>query len=190
MPQNKVVAVTGGIGSGKSTVMNILKTNNKLCVSCDELNSKLLKDANYLIGLERLFPYAFINGKFDKPKLKERIFTDEAERKKLNSYSHCMIKSKLTEELKKISDSDVFVEVPILNQTDFESIFDEIWVVMSDKNLREKRISVRDSVNTDFANKIISTQTDEYVFSKPTKFIFNNGSIVELENQINGLLNT
>lgn len=190
MPQNKkVIAITGGIGSGKSTVMNILRNNNKICISCDELNSKLLQDANYLCGLKELFPSAFDCEKLNKIKLKEKVFTDENERKKLNSYSHNMIKIKLKEELNKISNFDVYVEVPILNQTDFESIFDEIWVVSSDKSLREKRICTRDSIDSDFADKIISTQTDNYFFNKPTRFIFNNESITELQNQVIRLLN-
>ena len=72
MNQNKTnIAITGQIGSGKSTVCNILREIGEECLDCDEINRKLLQNTEYLIGLKRLFPSVFYNDVFCKNKLKD-----------------------------------------------------------------------------------------------------------------------
>ena len=78
------VALTGGIGSGKSYIMKIFESLGAKTVYADMLNSELMEDEEYLKGLEELFPDCFSGGKPDKRAIRARIFSSEEERKKLN----------------------------------------------------------------------------------------------------------
>ena len=63
------VAITGGIGSGKSTVSDMLRKMGKTVYDADKINAELLTDESYLEKLRANFPEAFTNGEFDKKKL-------------------------------------------------------------------------------------------------------------------------
>ena len=65
----KKVAITGGIGSGKSTVSEIIKKSGYPVFSCDEIYGELLSDTAYIETLRTRFPSAVRNGKIDKKQL-------------------------------------------------------------------------------------------------------------------------
>ena len=188
MKQNKKIAITGEIGSGKSLVRKILEEQGEMCFDCDEINRELLKDNEYISGISQIFPDAVINDKLNKNILKNIIYNSEKERTKLNLYAHPRIKIKLMEKLKDVNDSRVFVEVPLLNQTDFVNIFDEIWVIYSDEMLKLKRLLDRDRVSKDVIIAQMKTQNSNYNFNIKTIFIENNCSIEELKHKIYNLL--
>ena len=71
------IAVTGGIGSGKSTVIKFLQKRGCAVFSCDEIYKNLLLDKAYIEKLQNLFPTAVVNGKVDTKKLSKIIFNDE-----------------------------------------------------------------------------------------------------------------
>jgi dephospho-CoA kinase len=187
MKRNERIAITGGIGSGKSFVADILSGMGENCISCDDLNAGLLAEKEYLAGLRKIFPDAFIGDVLDKAAVKKEIFSSEEKRRAVNEYAHKKIKERMLAEMEKYS-GRIFVEVPILNQTDFDVIFDRIWVVESEKNKRVERIMKRDGVNAEFAEKQIFAQPEKYDFRVKTEFIHNDGNAENLKNQINALL--
>ena len=79
------IAIIGGIGSGKSTVLQILKNKGYDVLSCDEVNSKLICDKEYLKRLNETFVGAVVNGKLDKKVLSSIVFNSKSELDKLNS---------------------------------------------------------------------------------------------------------
>ena len=71
------VAITGGIGSGKSTVSDMLRKMGKTVYDADKINAELLTDESYLEKLRANFPEAFTGGELDKKKLAETIFSSD-----------------------------------------------------------------------------------------------------------------
>ena len=68
-PMEKIyIAITGGIGSGKSSVAEIIRTMGFPVFSCDNINRELMKDAKYIEEIKILFPTAIENGKIVKEK--------------------------------------------------------------------------------------------------------------------------
>ena len=79
----KRIAITGGIGSGKSLVCKLLVESGEICFSCDEISKKLWLEEEYLLGLSNLFPSACIDGKIDKKLLSALVFSDVSALKKI-----------------------------------------------------------------------------------------------------------
>jgi dephospho-CoA kinase len=73
------IAITGGIGSGKSTVLNLIQELGYPVFSCDEIYRVLRKSEDYLLGLKELFPQIFVNNSADFKKLSQIVFNDKNE---------------------------------------------------------------------------------------------------------------
>lgn len=189
MSQNKkMIAVTGQIGSGKSTLCGILRDAGETCFSCDAINKELLTQKNYLEGLKHLFPDVFDGDFFCKEKLRNLIYENENERQKLNKYSHSRIKYELLRMIDECDKQRVFVEVPLLNQTDFTVLFDEIWVVVANEKMRTRRLMIRDHSTMEFIQRQIASQHETTEYSVRVEIIQNNGDMEELRNKVNELL--
>ena len=89
------IAITGGIGSGKSVVVTLLKESGYAVFSCDEIYKEIILSRKYVQKIEELFPEAVVNGQIDRKKLGEIVFADEEKRKHLNTLSHPIIMQSL-----------------------------------------------------------------------------------------------
>ena len=107
------IAVTGGIGSGKSTVCRILQEQGYPVFSCDEINRALWQEKDYLDGLRTRFPSCFTDGKPDKKALSALVFSDRKALERLNAYAHPRIYARLKEQMESVG-RDCFAEVPLL----------------------------------------------------------------------------
>jgi dephospho-CoA kinase len=110
----KKIAITGGIGSGKSTVSNILKVKGYPVYSCDEIYAELVNSKIYIDEIKKVFPTAVKQGKIDKKCLAEIIFSDKQERTRLNEIAHPLIMQTLLARMNESDSQIVFAEVPLL----------------------------------------------------------------------------
>ena len=90
MKQNNIkIAVTGGIGSGKSTVANIIKEQGYAVFSCDEIYNELLRDEAFIKKLTQKFGTEILTDeRLNKPKLAQIVFNDEKKLEELNGITH------------------------------------------------------------------------------------------------------
>ena len=109
----KKIALTGGIGSGKSTVLSILKQMGYPVYSCDEIYREILESQAYVKKVEALFPSCIESGRINRGKLAEIVFKDEEKRKKLNALAHPLIMKTLIERMESEPNLSV-AEVPLL----------------------------------------------------------------------------
>ena len=141
MKQNKKIAVTGGIGSGKTLFCNILKSMGYDVFSCDDIYAEILQEETYLSLLIKNFPDCFPNGKFNKKILSERIFKNREDKKTLESLAHPLILQRL---LKKMEDKEiVFAEVPLLFEGGYEELFDCVIALVRNKEDRIEAVKKR-----------------------------------------------
>ena len=132
-----IVALCGGIGSGKSAVAEILRGLGAHTLSADSINAELLKDPAYLVKLRKLFPEAFVAGdEPDKKKIREIIFSDEERRKKLNGLAHGEIMAEIAR--RAAGRELVFVEIPLLAEAGAKNIADKICFVRAPREARAR----------------------------------------------------
>lgn len=143
----KRIAITGGIGSGKSTVRNLIKDRGFPAFSCDEIYAELINDRQYIEKITAMFPEVVQNGEIDKKCLSKIVFADATARKRLEDVAHPLIMQKLLHLIDKKTHGLVFAEVPLLFEGGYQNLFDAIIVVVRDKEERIASVQQRDSVS-------------------------------------------
>lgn len=180
------IALTGGIGSGKSAVMDIIASHGYNVVSSDKINDALLQNPDYIEKIANTFPSALVENKIDKRVLAKIVFNNNKERKKLNQIAHPIIRNLALE----MSDYHGlnFVEVPLLFECGFENDYDKVAVVTADLETRIARVQSRDNRPITEIKSIINSQIKSYNGKKIDYTIDNNGTLEQLTEQVEIML--
>ena len=181
MQNNFKFAITGGIGSGKSTVAEIIRRQNYAVFSCDAIYEELLRDKEFLNNLSREFGEVIKpDGTLDRRKLSEKVFNDKAALVRLNAITHPAIMEEVFKRSKGIKIS--FTEVPLLFESGLEGDFDGVIVVLRDINERISSVSKRDEIDAESVNLRIKSQFN-YENNDFAKYyvIHNDGKFDDLE---------
>lgn len=193
MEKNIKIAITGGIGSGKSTVCDLIQSMGYTVISCDKITAELYENAKVLRGIKKLFPTA-VKGLFklkaQKAEIAKIIFSDKQKYDQLNDFIMPMIKEILFDRLNMHS-GIVFAEVPLLYEANLKDEFDQVIVVTRDKEKRIKSVMER-SLLTDtqvLLRMNMQINYDDINFSNE-KIIENNGDLLNLKEKTVNLLNT
>lgn len=182
MKQSKKIAVTGGIGSGKSTVMKIIAGKGYPIFSCDEIYSQLTSDRDFLNILRHSFGDILnSDGTLDRKKLSEIVFNNPAKLAELDKITHPAI----YKEMFRMADEAggiCFCEVPLLFESRAESLFDGVIIVMRNEEQRIKSVTARDKLPEQDVKKRISNQFDYNSADFAMYYVIhNNGDLSELE---------
>lgn len=187
----KKIAITGVIASGKSEVCKIIENLGEEVIYTDKINNELLNDKDYQQKLLLIFPNCIKNDKVDKSIIRQEILQNDDKRKALNSLAHREIKLKVEKIVKKINKKTIFVEIPLIVESNMVEYFDEIWCVVTDYNTKVDRIIKRDKVTEKDAEKIIAAQKkDSELIAISNKVIHNNGNLNKLEEEVKELVCT
>ena len=179
----KRVAITGGIGSGKSAVTAILRSLGAKVIVADEINARLLNDPEYIEHIRNRFPCAVHNNVINRKELADIVYHDEAKREELMSLAHPRIFKRMFEE--GVCSELSFYEIPLFTKTPFS--FDEIWFVNAPMPLRVERIVHRDKVTEDLAKRVIDLQEGESVLLEKADFVIENvGNLDALRESVKG----
>lgn len=178
------VAVTGGIGAGKSEFMRAVKELGIRTYSADEINAELLRDKRYIEKLSAAFPLAVKDGKVDKAALRKEVFSDEKKRKTLNALAHPEIRRKIEE-----ITGDAVVEVPLLFESGMTDLFDRVIVVTAAEDVRINRIVSTRNISKDLAKNIIKNQaTDDERIKRADYVAINDGTRKDLYEQAKNII--
>lgn len=187
----KKIAITGNIGTGKSTVLKILQDLGFLTFSCDSVVKELYEDPEIkkrvvdIFGKEILESY----GKLNKRKILEKISENQELKKKLEDLFHPLVKEKLLEFIK-INEGEkvLFFEIPLLFEVGWEDLFDEVWVVSCSEKVQKERI-LKKGLNERLGEKILKMQLPlKEKEKKAHRVIFSEKSFEDLEKEIRGML--
>ena len=189
MTQSNVkIAVTGGIGSGKSTVLNFLRELGFKVISLDNVYKQLLKESDFKKLIAAEFGNVFSSdGSLDRNKLAEMVFSDSEKLIKLNNLTHPLIYKRAFEQAQNFK--LCFFEVPLLFEEGGESKFDEVIVIVRDTENRIKSVELRDNLSEDEVKIRINRQFD-YNIDKLSKYyvIHNNGNLNDLSMEIEAVV--
>ena len=177
----KKIAITGGIGSGKSTVLREISKMGYPVFSCDEIYKEIMLSQAYVEKIYEKFPQCIKDGTIDRKILSEIVFQNEKARKVLNDIAHPLIMQTLFQRMNSSSSNLVFAEVPLLFEGDYENLFDNVIVVLRDTNDRVKALIERDHTSEEKIKNRINTQFD--YFSEQAKLRYKNCNAYILNNK-------
>jgi dephospho-CoA kinase len=181
------VAVTGGAGSGKTSVCNRLKALGVKVISADEMARKAVTPGSEaLTKITRYFGDAVLldDGTLNRKMLRRMITDDDSARLALERFLHYEI-TKLIHKNVVCAEKEgchlVVIEVPLLFELNMKERFDWVVVVSADKELRVKRLMERDQTSRDAAEDLINVQMpDEEKIGRADYVVWNEGSMEKL----------
>lgn len=183
------IAITGGIGSGKSTVSNIIKEEGYVVFSCDAIYAELLCDKSFADSLADVFgAEIFLDGILNRKKLSDIVFNDVSALQKLNELSHPAVIKRAIGKMEGLPLS--FCEVPLLFENGYENMFDGIIVVLRDTKKRINSVIKRDNLSVEEIEARIKAQFD-YDNNNFTKYyvIHNDNDLTQLRRNTLNILN-
>lgn len=187
----KKIAITGSLGTGKSTILKILQNLGFSTFSCDEVVKNLYKDPDIQKKIIKIFGKEIlsIDGKLNKKKILEKILENNKLKEKLESFFHPLVKEKLLEFMKKRKkEKIIFAEVPLLFEAGWEDLFDEIWVITCSPLTQKERI-LKKGLEEKLGKKLLKLQLPLKEKEKRAhKIIFSEKSFEELEKEIKEML--
>lgn len=186
MSKKKVIGLTGSMGSGKSMAASIIREYYPV-LDCDKVNRDLLKknQAGYLALLAAGFDFLDDKGEIDKPKMASVIFNDETLREKVESILHPLIFKEMETWISKQNAPLIFVEMPLLFEIGAQSHFDEVWCVVSDREISLKRLEEGRNISFKEALARWNAQlSPELKMASSTYVIYNNGTVEQLRQQL------
>lgn len=191
-----LVGLTGGIGSGKSTVINYFKELGITCYQADDEAKKLMNSDKGLIKkIKNSFGDSiYINSKLDRKKLSAIVFTDKQKLELLNSIVHPYVNRNFENYCKGLEDIYIIKEVAIIFEIGTQNKFDKIILVRAPKEDRVKRIINRDKCNRQDAINRINNQIADDDKIDQCDFIIDNINLEEISNKVlkihNSILNS
>lgn len=193
----RTIGITGGIGAGKSQVLEFLSNHYACRVLYTDLIAKRLEEpgeACYrqvvnLLGEEILEN----DGKINNKKMAEAIFHNPSKLEGINRILHPAVmdyvKQEIAREREKGELSYLFVEAALLIECGYDRILDEIWYVYASEKTRRERLKASRGYSDEKVDAIFEKQLSEAIFRKNcSETIRNDGTIEELEQECKRLL--
>ena len=188
----KVIGLTGSIASGKSTVSAKLKELGYYVIDCDDIGHRILKKARvgyYPVVAEFGEEILDSIGHIDRKKLGQIIFNDKSKKEKLNQILHPIIKDLVKKEIDAYYHGLIFLDCPLLFETDFHELCDETVVVYVNMDTQIHRLMARDGITFPEALKKIYAQMSMDEKLELADYVIDNcHSLGDLDWQIKQLL--
>ena len=190
----KIIGITGGIASGKSTVTNFLRKQGFQVVDADALVHQLQKPGGHLFeALVQHFGQEIIleNGELNRPLLASLIFSNPEEREWSKQIQGEIIREELATLRDQLTQTEAifFMDIPLLFEQDYSAWFDETWLVYVDRDVQVERLMRRDHLSKDEAESRLAAQWPiENKKDLASHILDNNGNQNQLLSQVHILL--
>ena len=186
-----VIGLTGGIGTGKTSVSNILSSLGASMINADKIGHKIYEpNSEGWMEVVNAFGKEILNENLEinRKKLGSIVFKDKKYLDQLNSITHPRIYSEIESELQTLSNKSVdvsVVEAALLIEAKWTSLADQVWITVSKENTIYKRLEKRDGLNIEAIKARISSQMPSKEKLKFADVIIkNDSSIKDLEKEV------
>ena len=196
----RFIGITGGVGAGKSAVLDYLNEDKRYMVLlADEVAHDLMEPGTKCYDrLKKEFLEEDIYlpaGGFDRNKLAQVIFSDDDKRKRLNEIVHPSVKEFVIETVEKAQKegivSIVFFEAALLIEDKYYEKCDELWYIYTSEDNRRKRLKENRGYTDEKIDNIFDSQLKDEQFRQYCQVIIdNNGSIDDTRKQVDLALST
>ena len=190
----KIIGITGGIASGKSTVTNFLRQKGFQVVDADALVHQLQKPGGRLYQvLVQHFGQDIVseNGELNRPLLASLIFSNTEEREWSKQIQGEIIREELATLRDQLAQTEsiFFMDIPLLFEQDYSAWFDETWLVYVEPDVQMERLMKRDQLSKDLAiSRLLAQWSLEEKKGLASQVIDNNGNQDLLLTQVSILL--
>lgn len=183
------IGLTGGIGSGKTTVRKIFQTLAIETICADEIAHQILNEPLIISEIQIKFGTSIIidDCAIDRRKLRSLIFNDNENKKWLENLIHPIIRKKIISLLENSKSKYTVIEIPLLSKKTihFYPYLREIISIISDKSSRIRRVKIRDDVSEKSITRVMDQQITDYERNKISTYVINNNeSIKNLKDKI------
>ncbi|AXQ79113.1 dephospho-CoA kinase [Streptococcus chenjunshii] len=191
---SKVIGITGGIASGKTTVVEEIRRAGYKVIDADQVVHDLQAKGGrlYKILVDWLGEGILNdNGELDRLKLAELIFSSPHYLKKSAQLQNPVIRQELSRRCEQMAQTEniFFMDIPLLIEQDYIDWFDEIWLVYVEKGTQIQRLMARNGYSQEEANKRLASQMpliEKVAYADAV--IDNNGRLENLQKQVAQLL--
>jgi len=184
------VGLSGGVGSGKSTVSALLAEHGATVIDADALAREVVEPGTegYAAVVARFGDAVVADGRLDRPALAKIVFNDEQARADLNAIVHPLV-GRRTAELMAAAAPDAIVvyDVPLLVESNMAAGFDRVVIVEAPVELRVQRLQGRGMPEPDARARIAAQASDEQRRAVADEIVDNSGTRQQLEAQVDAL---
>lgn len=160
----RVIGLTGGIATGKSTVSNYLLSLGIPVIDADLISREVVEPGQpgLLKLLQKFGPEILTqDGQLNRPALAQKLFHNEAVRQQVNQLLHPLIYDTMFERVAAFQsqgEAVVFLDIPLLFETQTKNLFDDIWLVYVPETIQLERLMKRDQLSQEAAVARIASQ--------------------------------
>ncbi len=183
-----VIGVTGGVGTGKSTILSILESDyDAKIILADDVCRDLMEpgESCYQPIIDELGEEVLTDGPgspFNRARIAEIVFNDDAKRDKINSITHPLVKEEIIRMIDQYNIEGVkyiIVESAIIIEAKYLDILDELWVVITDYWERVDRLISSRHYTIKKINEIIAAQMSDEEYISYADFVIDNSETLE-----------
>ncbi|MCG6886316.1 MAG: dephospho-CoA kinase [Proteobacteria bacterium] len=185
------IGLTGGIGSGKSTVSDIFSQLGVPVIDMDVIARQVVEPGSpALTEITETFGTSILNqdGCLDRQLLRQRIFESDSDRRKLETILHPLIRAETERQLAELQAAYCIIVIPLLAESGLQTFVDRVLVIDTAESLQLKRLMARDRVSDSEAQKILDAQAPrESRLQIANDVICNDGDLASLQKEVRQL---
>ena len=178
----KVIGVTGGVGAGKSTVLNYIQKscNCRIIFSDKVANDIKLKGQSCYEPIVELLSEEILgdDGEIDKKKMAAKIFSDDKLLKQVNEILHPAVNNYIFGDIEKEKTRTVldylFIEAALLIENGYDKVVDELWYIYADEDVRRERLKASRGYSDEKIDDILKGQLSDEEFRRYADFVIDN----------------
>ena len=183
-----IIGVTGGVGTGKSTILKILQEEyDAVIIIADDVSRELMMpgEASYEAALAYFGPEILTDGEgseIDRAKLAEIVFHDEEKLKALNSMNHPLVKERINSLIREYEEEGkdlIVIETAILIQAGYLELIDELWVIYTAYSTRVERLMASRGYSQEKIDSIIGSQLSDEEMREYADLVIDNSYSIE-----------
>ncbi|MFM2127112.1 MAG: hypothetical protein RL287_590 [Actinomycetota bacterium] len=184
------VALTGGIGSGKSTVAEMLQECGAIVIDSDQLSRDVIERGTpgYESVLAEFGDEILTDGEINRAALAEIVFKDQKKRELLEGIIHPLVRDRAESLMRNVPNNSIVVnQIPLLVETDGAKRFDYIITVSASEDVRRKRLIERGMKEYEIAKRLQAQVDDRAREAIADHVLTNNGSLDDLQRSVEDL---
>ena len=181
------VALTGGIGSGKSSAAEIFAALGAVVVDSDEIARKVLDRESVGFGevVAAFGDQILAAGEIDRKKLGQLVFSDPKERKKLEQITHPLIRKEFERIIKNVPENSIVInQIPLLAESKYDYKFDYVIAISAPIEVRKNRLLERGMKSYEIEQRLAAQASDSDRAKIANEVIENSGDLSQLTTNV------
>ncbi|MCL2254024.1 MAG: dephospho-CoA kinase [Lachnospiraceae bacterium] len=184
----RIVGITGGVGSGKTELLERIETSHDCKVISADQVAHLVKEpgGSCYAGIVDLLGQSILDedGVINRGRMAELIFADQGLLKEINNIIHPAVKEYIVGQIDILKENCqielLFIEAALLIEDEYDKIVDELWYIFADEGVRRKRLKEKRGYSAGKIDKIIGSQLSDTEYRLKCQVIIDNSDEIDV----------